>query len=293
MTGALAALGSSVTWAIGTQVYPRLSREHSPFEVNGSRALVALPLFLLAGLWVDGLEGWGAVSGANYGWMFLSMVSSYFLGDACFLWSTQALGVPGALAIASTYPVWTALAGSVLKGEHLVLQQGVGVGFAVLGTLLVILSGFHLSRKAGASRHYARGVLFGVLTSGFWALNSWAVAAGGRGISALVGNSIRMAFALVLCSAASMILRKKASIGLPVKVLAPHLPVFVFEAFGGSLLFLYGLTHTSLAVASALSSLAPVLAVPLAGWRKSEPLTASKVIGVCVAVLGVVLLLTA
>ncbi len=286
MIGALAALGSSVTWALGTQIYPELSRRYSPFEVNGSRALVALPLFFALSLGVSGPEGWAGVDSGHLGWFVLSMVSSYFLGDACFLWSTEALGVPGALAIASSYPVWTALASWFFKGEPPSLQQSVGIGLAVAGTLLVILAGSRL--KSG----YGRGVMFGLLTSGFWGLNGWAVAEGAKGLSPWVGNSIRMVIALVLCGVASSVIRKRPRLGIPFPVLSPHLPLFAFEAFGGSWLFLYGLTHASLPVASALSSLAPVLAVPLAWLRRSEPLSNAKAAGVGLAVLGVIVLVT-
>lgn len=290
MIGALAALGSSLTWAVGTTVYPALSVKYSPFEVNGSRALVALLFFLPLSLTLDGWSGWDSVTGAHVSWMLLSMVCSYFLGDACFLWSVQSLGVPGALAIASIYPVWTAVAGWLFKGEALGFQQGAGIALAVLGTLMVILSGYRV--KAQGVR-YGRGVAFGLLTSGFWALNSWAVAEGGAGISPWVGNSIRMGIALFLCGVTASALRRQVRVGLPIPVLKPYLAIFAFEAFGGSFFFLYGLTHASLAVASALSSLAPVIAVPLAWLRKSEPLTPSKVMGVLLAVAGVVILLTA
>ena len=293
MIGALAALGSSFTWAVGTAVYPSLSAKHSPFEVNGSRALVALLLFFPLSLWADGSAGWSQVGAGHLSWMFLSMVSSYFLGDACFLWSTRALGVPGALAIASSYPVWTATAGWLFKDGPLNAQQLLGIALALAGTITVILSGYRVSRASGAASGYGKGVAFGVLTSGFWALNSWSVSLGGQGLSPWVGNSIRMSIALVLCSMASSGLRRKPRVGIPWTSLKPHLGVFAFEAFGGSALYVYGLTHSSLATASVMSSLAPVIAVPLASWRRSETLTRGKVLGVMIAVAGVVLLLTA
>ena len=290
MIGALAALGSSLTWAVGTTVYPTLSVKYSPFEVNGSRALIALLFFLPLSLLFDGSSGWSGVTGSHLSWMLLSMVCSYFLGDACFLWSVKSLGVPGALAIASIYPVWTATAGWIFKGEPLVMGQSFGIVLALFGTLLVILSGYRIQAEGA---RYGRGVAFGLLTSGFWALNSWAVAAGGAGLSPWVGNSIRMGIALLLCGVTASALRRKVRLGLPWGALRPYVGIFAFEAFGGSFFFLYGLTHTSLAVASSLSSLAPVIAVPLAWFRKSERLTATKVTGVLLAVTGVVILLTA
>jgi drug/metabolite transporter (DMT)-like permease len=73
----------------------------------------------------------------------------------------------------------------------------------------------------------------------------------------------------------------------------PYLLIFVIEAFGGSLLFIYGLTHSTLAVSAALSSLAPVISVPIAWGRRTEPVSWTKALGICLAVAGTVILLTA
>src|ERR1051326_5646724 len=88
--GPLCAFGSSVTWAIGSAVYSRLSDRYSAFSVNFARALIALPLFILATFWIKG--GWASgiaeyqtLRLSHWGWFTLSMIASYGLGDTLFL----------------------------------------------------------------------------------------------------------------------------------------------------------------------------------------------------------------
>ena len=66
--------------------------------------------------------------------------------------------------------------------------------------------------------------------------------------------------------------------------------LFACEAFGGSLFFLYGLSRSPLVIGTTLSSLAPVLSMPVAcalGW---ERFSGKRALGVLFVILGVWLL---
>ncbi len=297
MFGALSSFLSSFTWAIGTSTYGRLSRDHSPFAVNFTRALVAFPLFaicaivfgggvgpLLAAL--AGLEGW------RLAWLLVSMIASYGIGDAMFMWSTRSLGVPAALAICSCYPIWTTLAGVFALGQPIDAWRAAGVIVTLAGVVMVILSGERegSARPAKArARHW--GFAVAALSSGFWALNSVAISIGASGdVSPFLANSVRMVFAMVIAGGVGRLLTPNQSVAIPWPALKPSLWVFVLEGFGGSIFFLYGLTRAPLAVAAVLSSLAPVLSVPIAWLMGGERPTAFKTAGICVTVIGIALL---
>ena len=82
-----------------------------------------------------------------------------------------------------------------------------------------------------------------------------------------------MMLALPLCalmSAAFGSFGKGTSLLLPLRDLRKYAWVFFLETFGGSLFFFYGLSHSRLAVAATLTSLAPVLSVPVALAIKIE-----------------------
>jgi drug/metabolite transporter (DMT)-like permease len=277
-----------------------LSREHSPFAVNFTRALIALPLFVLAIFMVAGgvsagLADLSALRWSHVGWFTLSMIASYALGDTLFLWSTRSLGVPGALAIASSYPLITAAYEIVYGGVPLGFSQLAGLLLTVGGVIAVILCAPRqkIQISGGAKRRFMTrrsGVILGFGASAMWALNSFAVARGGVDVTAPVGNSVRMALALILSFAFGKVFSAGAPSVLPARVVRRYLWVFGIEAFGGSYFFLYGLSHSSLVVGSTLASLAPVIAVPVAwavGLEKISPLRTAAVFAV---VLGLWLL---
>ena len=297
--GPLCALLSSVTWAIGSARYSLLSRSHSAFAVNFARGLFALPLFAAmafveTGSWSGGLSAFAALRAPHLGWFALSMVASYGLGDVLFLSSTRILGIPTALAIASSYPLWTAGAARFFRGEQLAPLQGLGLALAVLGVILVILNSPGLRGTEGALKAPAllrKGLALAFLTSIMWALNSFSVSQGGRELSVPVSNTVRMAFALVLSAGFGRIFMPEAPVLLPRKVMISSLSIFALEAFGGSYFYMYGLTHSPLAVGATLSSLAPVMAVPVSLVLGLEKFSIYRTLAICIVAVGVSFLL--
>lgn len=297
--GPVAAFLSSATWAVGSSTYSKVSREYTAFGVNFTRAVIALPCFLIATFIELGISGtaeaFAHLDFARVGWFALSMFSSYAFGDALFLWSSQGLGVPAALAIASIFPIWTAFAGYLIHGETLNSWQGLGLVITVGGVITVIMNEPRASegRKHSAATPTTRGVLTAFACSFFWALNSYSVSVAGHGMSAFMGNMIRMMLALPLCGLMSAAFGIRGRLLLPFSSLKGVLWIFVMEAFGGSFFFVYGLSHSPLALASTLTSLAPVLAVPVALMLKIERFSLGRTIGISLVVLGLCLLVGA
>jgi drug/metabolite transporter (DMT)-like permease len=62
--------------------------------------------------------------------------------------------------------------------------------------------------------------------------------------------------------------------------------VFFLETCLGSFFYIYGLSHSPLAVASTLTSLAPVLSVPVAIVLGLERFSFVRTLGICLVVLG-------
>jgi len=303
--GPLFAFFSSCTWAVGSANYSRMSRVFTPFQVNFSRALFALPLFLAAVVVANGgLDGasraFSALEPRHFGWFALSMTASYAIGDVLFLWSTVSLGVPGALAIASGYPIFTAIFG-MIAGETIHLRQWAGLFVAIGGIVAVILSNPKKDVAAepppdGVStvrpwmREKSSGVALAIATALAWATNAYSVARGGAGIDGAVANVVRMSFALVLISAFGGIALGRVVTPMPFGFLKKYAWLFVLEAFGGSYFYLYGLSNSSIVLGSVLASLAPVIAVPIAVALRLEKFSWIRTAAVASVVVGLALL---
>jgi drug/metabolite transporter (DMT)-like permease len=305
--GMACALSSSLTWAIGSGFYARLTEKHSAATVNFSRASIAFPLFLMTGLLTAPHALTSGVPAPTVGWALVSVLSSYGIGDVCFFMSAIAIGVPSAMAIGSTYPLLSALAAVALRGETLTPHRALGILLTVAGTILVILAAGKKptatpvetpsaseQRKHILSRRTGVGLAF--LTSFCWCLNAIAVAEAGRTLHSAWVNVLRMGIALILCPVVGLLLARFTGAKAPRrpwiggKDYVRSIWVFALEGYGGALLFTYGLTHSPLSVGPALSALAPVFAVPVAWIHGREKLFSPRTLGVLLVVAGLCLL---
>lgn len=304
--GPLSALLSSCVWAVGSTAYGRLGKSHAGPRIHFSRALVALPLFMiLAAFTLPRPIDWAALfSTPALTYTLLSVIVSFALGDVLFLLSTRSLGVPGALALASTYPLFAALSGAAFRGETLTLPRAAGVTLMVIGTMGVILAPAARRKRTRepaspslfTAKERGAGVILALLTSFCWALNVYAVSGASDAMqNPAAVNCGRMAMSLVMCPVVGYMLapftgQRFKSPFLPRKTFFSNAWVFALEGFGGALLFTYGVGHSPMAVSAPLTALAPVLAVPVGWFTGSEPFDAIKTTAVTLVVAGIVLL---
>jgi drug/metabolite transporter (DMT)-like permease len=318
LLGPLAAFASSLTWTLGSIVYSKMTEKHPPYAINFMRALCAFPICFAIMYFENGaglLSFLGSLSLETWGWLFISTIASYGFGDFLFFWSAGAIGVPSALAIASSYPLWSALAGWLFQNQALSQLSMLGLFLVVSGVVTVILSGRAKSNESGESssnliqttatssnptkkpwmKRYWSGVFFGFAVSIAWSLNTYAISRGGQGISIATTTGIRMGMALPFCFLMSFIFASRGSRGrvlIPWKDFKRPFPAFVIEAYGGSSLFGYGLVNAPLAVASALAGLAPVLSMPVSIYLGREKFSVLRLAGVIIVTLGAWLLVS-
>lgn len=304
--GPAAAFSASITWAVGAVAYSKLSHSYPAYIVNLHRILVGLPAALLI---LTLMGGWGEAVGTlsfeKVGWALMVVLAGYALGDAIFLMSSQRIGGPASLAIASIYPLWSALWGAFFESEPLGHWQILGIVSIVGGVVAVILSGAKSEDLAPVvprmqeteSRprrfdHRAMGVALALLASFFWALNSVAVGKLGQGMNPHFVNSLRLSLALILCPLIGVLMNGKTSLRLiPMKTLKPLLVVFGIECILGPFFYVYGLSHSSVAVGSALTALAPAISVPVAVAMGREKFSKLKTAGIFAVIAGIYLLL--
>ena len=301
--GPLAALMSSFTWAVGVTAFTPLSKRHPAYIINLHRIFLALPSFLLILVFNGQLSS--AISSIvihQVGWAAVAVLASYAFGDVLFLMATMRVGAPAALAIASTYPVFAGLAGLLFRGEVLSLTRAIGILVVIVGTICVILSGprseapistvprvqddAHIRRRL--RNPYITGILLAFGAAFCWALNTVAISGIGQGLDAISVNALRLSIALFLCPLIGIAMHGTRSFKLiPAREFLPILPVFAVEAIAGPFFYVYGLSHSHLAIGAALTSLAPVISVPFALLLGHEKFSWAKTLGVTAVVAGI------
>ena len=304
LLGPLCALGSSLTWAIGSSVYTHQAGRVGAMEVNFSRAAIATPLFIVAAIVAGGLNSFSALQPSNLGWLSLSVVCSYGIGDMMFYMAALRLGTPTALAIGSIYPVWATLFGALTLGEQVGAQRILGTVLCIAGVVwLVLLQAVSRGNTVETTPSQARlaGLLLALLTSLFWAGNTYSVRRGGIGVAPFVVNGFRYLLASVVLGTLWSIRRQQipkpppdtAQLFSSRKELLRFAPAVVLEAFIGSSIFVYAMTHTDLSIATPLAALSPLFSVPIGLLMGSEKLDVRRLFAIVVTVGGVLCLVMA
>lgn len=298
MIGALAAVASAALWAFASTRYAQASRAIGSARVNLTRATTVLPVFALATLVTTRGHPLAGVDGARAAWLGLSVLCAYGFADNLFFAAARKVGVTTALAIASSYPLWAALAGVVWRGERFGVARVAGTLSCVGGIIaLIVLAprAVEEHEHARSTRREAReGIALALVTSLLWAGNSVSVKLGGTGIAAWQANLIRFLIAWPILAATSALsarpTRDDAAARAAYRALVP---VSLAEACVGASLFVYGLAHTDLAVGATLSSLAPLMSVPFALFYREERWSLPRFAAVSATVAGVITLIAA
>jgi drug/metabolite transporter (DMT)-like permease len=289
--GPLAALGASFTWAYATTRYTQASRDVGSARVNLARATVVLPIFLVLalvakrGALLDGIDGPRAL------WLLASVTCSYALGDNLFFTASRRIGISTALAIASIYPLWAALFGVVLRHERFGPLRLAGTVLCVGG--VVALVRLAPGMRAARDRLELGGLVLALATSLFWAGNSITIKLGAEGIGPFQANAVRYGFAVLLLVPQALLWRAPGQATSPTGGWRRVLPAIFADALLGSALYVYGLSHSDLAVGATLSSLAPLISVPLAIWAGEERWSLARFVAVLATVSGAALLIAA
>jgi drug/metabolite transporter (DMT)-like permease len=284
LLGALAAFACSLTWAFASVRYSQVSKSIGSARVNLARAVVVAPFYLLVGLALHG-RGLFHVELASAGWLLLSVLGSYAFADNLFFSAARRLGVPTALSIASTYPLWAVLVGVVLRGERFGFYRCVGTSLCVIGVATLVRLAPKLEPR---ERHdsSATGIMQAGLASVLWGVNSVSVKLGAVGLDVVQVNAIRYGFALVILMTFVRPV-KRALAGIDWKRIVPAI---IADGVFGSSLFVFGLANSDLAIGTTLTSLAPLISVPIAIVLGEEKWSAPRLFAVTVTVIGAVIL---
>lgn len=292
--GALAALVTSVTWAFASARYAEAARSAGGVRVNLVRACVASLLWGGAFLLIEGPAALGAVSTTQTLLLAASIACSYGIGDNVFFVASRSIGVSSALAIATTYPLWAALFGVLFRGEPFGPSRALGLLCCLGGVagLLVQSRAPEATQAAGARRTAWLGVALALLTSWFWAGNAVCLKLGGEGLSLYLVNALRFSLGMLLLAVQLPFQRAREgepASSLPKLAYALWLPLLADTGLG-SVCYTYGIVHSDLALGATLSSLSPLVSLPIGALSGTERVTPAKVLAVTVTVAGVILL---
>lgn len=295
-TGQIAALATSFAWSFTSIFFTLSGREVGSTVVNRTRLVVAVILVSLMH-WIT--QGQPLPLGAEpfrWQWLALSGLVGFVIGDSFLFQAFVMIGPRLSMLMMALAPVFSTLLGWVVLKERLAGLQLLGIALAIAGVVLVISDRQPTAPNPEENpQRYGLGVL-----CGFGAAIGQA---GGLFLSklglvgefpALSGSLIRLIAAAIAIWVITFVTRQARP---TVAALQAH-PRALLALSGGAVtgpflgvwLSLIAVQRAPLGIAATLTSLAPVILLPLGKIFFREQIGVRAVIGTAAAVAGTVVL---
>ena len=282
--GALCATGSALTWAVIGLLVRSLSTSFNSVTLNAVRSALGAVLILGWVMVTTGPSGLSAISGKNLALLAISVVVAVGIGDTAFFESSRALGLAHAMTLSMSYPLLAALLAGVFLDEQLTARLAIGSVLTLSGLALTVTAS---TRARGPADRFWLGMGTASLASLAWAVSVILLKPSLGDVDAVHAQAVRLPVAALLLwvtpwawGVAEPVRRHGASAVWRLLALGALTAI-------SSVMFAAGVRHVGVAVATVLSSTAPVFAVPLGLVFLGERLAPTAVIGTVVAVIGI------
>ena len=284
--GALCALGSALSWSVTSLMVSALAPAIGTFTINAARttltALIGIGWMLVA---VD-LQTILTLSMGGFALLAVSIVLAIAVGDTIFFESTQRLGLGRAMTISMSYPVVAASLAALLLGERLTAAIIVGGLLTLAGLVLIVVA----RTDAPDQPRPWRGVVEALLAALAWGVSVVALRVPLDEIDPVSAQAIRLPVGALILWVTPWAMR-----GVPVLIrggwpLFLRLIALAVVTAVSSVLYGASVKYAGVAVASVLSSTAPLFAVPLGVVFLGERLPRLALVGTAVTMIGIVVL---
>jgi len=295
----LLALGAAACWATSSLLAFTPVRHLGAFAFTRWRmALVAVVLWTI----VVATGSWRTLAWDASATLALSGMVGIFIGDTALFGATSRLGPRRASVLFATHAAFSAFLGFVVLGERMALQTAVGAALTVAGVMSAIVLGRHKDEQhAWESNHGSLkvGVALGLVAAFCQALSTLIVkpvmsaAAAGPAVDPVAASAVRVS---VACAAHLLVLW----LGVPaarvhnkptVRVLAQTALNGLVGIGLGMTFIMMALRHGDVGMVAILSSVSPVLVLPLLWWQLGRAPAPGAWVGAALTVVGTGLIL--
>ena len=284
--GALAALGSAVAWAVTSLLARSLMSELGSVGVNAIRSTIGGVLLIAWVLATAGAGAFTAISASAWLLLGLSIVTAIALGDTVFFESTRAIGVGRAMTISTTYPLGAAVIAAAFLDEPVTIPIAVGSLVTMAGLVLIVAP---WAERAPEERFWF-GVGAAAIASLAWAVSTVLVKPPLSEMGPVTAQAIRLPVASMVLwltpwarSVPRAFVRSSRTVQIRIAILGAITSV-------SSVMFVAGVKHAGVAVASILSSTAPMFAIPFAVVFLGERITLRAFLGIVLTLAGIIVL---
>jgi len=282
-----AALGASTCWAVGSLIAHRPATQLGAFEFTRTQLISSFALLIVI---VTAFDGWQSVTWAHWpSFVAASLIGVVFTNLAMIACLRRGGPRRMQLLVSMSAPFATLL-GFLFLGESMSPRKLIGVGLAFGGLLLAILFG----RRGQHRIEAVQGSLAVVIALGLFAAICHAVGLIALKPALLAGTDPLAATALrtgggalvisvvALWPAEAFVTPTKRTPGVVLRAILPGLVGYVAAVS----LQLYALRSYDAGIVAVLSSMAPVVMLPMIWIMSGDPPPLPAWLGAILAVLG-------
>lgn len=292
--GELAGIAGAIVWATTNTVLRGQSVRLGAFTVNAWRALFASLSFITIFLLTHRLADLLLLPPRTVLALGASVVIGMAFGDTLQFNAMTKIGVSRAMPIGAAFPLFTVILAAIFLGEPVTARIGAGAGLVIMGVILVALprrSGTVDRSAQAATQGHWLGVGMALTAAVCWALATTISRVAVRDIDVITANTVRLPL-----SAGVLLLLGLGRAKLPPSQFGRRTFLILFLAgtvgtAGGGFLYLTSVKLAGAAKTALLSSTAPVFALPLAMIFLGERPGPRAIVGVFIAIAGIVLVL--
>jgi drug/metabolite transporter (DMT)-like permease len=290
----LLALGAAACWAVGSVMSVTPSRHLGAFAFTRWRmAMVAVMLWTVVA--VQG--SWHSFDGHAWGIMAISGLIGIFIGDTALFSAINRLGPRRAGVLFATHAAFSAALGFVLLDERMSLQALLGGVLTLAGVMLAILLGRHKDETHAWEADHGRvglGVALALLAALCQAVGSLiAKPVMVQQVDPIMASAVRVTVATAAHAVLLLVgfQAARASQAPTLRVLA-QTGLNGFIAMGiGMTLVLLALEKGDVGMVAILSSVSPILVLPLLWLQLKRAPAPGAWLGAVLTVVGTALIL--
>lgn len=290
--GEIAALATAFCWTISSASFEISGRKVGSLSVNYIRLVIGFIFISIYTYFTRGMFFPIDATSSNWIWLSLSGLIGFFIGDLFLFQSFLELGSRISMLVMASSPPITAILGYLIMNEKLKPISLVGMTVTIIGIAIVILSKNPDEKKIEIT-HSIKGLTYAFLGSVGQSVGLIFSKIGMGDYNPFAATQIRIITGFISFTILFLVLNKWSDLKVALKEKKAMVGITIGSIFGpfvGVSLALLSLKYTSAGVSATITSIVPVLIIPLAIILFKEKVKTKEIIGAIVSVVGVALL---
>jgi drug/metabolite transporter (DMT)-like permease len=290
--GEMAALATALCWTITAVTFETAGKRVGSISVNLIRLVIAFLLISIYNLFSRGMILPLDASGSTWFWLTFSGIIGFVIGDLFLFQAYVEVGSRISMLIMSTVPPITAITGFIIMGERITPLGLTGMIITIVGIALVILTKNPEDNKIRLS-HPIKGLIYafiGALGQAFGLVFS---KFGMGSYDPFAATQIRIIAAIIGFSIVITVLKSWGKVFAAFKDRRAMKYISIGSLFGpfiGVSLSLLAVQHATTGIVSTITSITPILLIPVSIIVFKEKVFPKEAIGAIITLLGISLL---